>query len=317
MGTPSRMLVGDVGGTNTRLALVEGGGPGSVARYANDAFPDFASLLGAYIEEHKPGSVTIARIAVAGPVTGTLARLTNRDWVFRPQDIAQALPGGRAKVQLVNDLVALGHALPALRQDQQNILRNPDSLDSTSRPALVVGLGTGFNVCQVLTTSAGPHVLGAELGHASLPSTLKDALGKFLPDAGEAFTTNEHLFSGRGLERLHQLRTGRRIAAREIVDEAGSDASMTASLTLAASLLGQLTRELVFQYLPLGGVHFAGTVARGLLQSGAHQAFLEAATRDGPFADLVAQAPLYLITDDGAALTGLARMADANGLRVF
>lgn len=317
MGAPSGLLVGDVGGTNTRFALVENGRPGKVARYANDDFADFTSLLTAFVADHALGSLTDARIAVAGPVTGAQARLTNRDWVFRPKDIAQALPGGGARVQLVNDLVALGHALPALCKDQQSLLRAPKSDKGTNGQALVVGLGTGFNVCQVLTTSSGTHVLGAELGHASLPTRLKHTLANLLPDAGQGFATNEDLFSGRGLERLHAARTARTETARNIVDSAAADTETLNSVTLAASLLGQLTRELVFQYLPLGGIYFAGTVARGVLKSGARQAFLDAVACDGPFADLVVRAPLHLITDDGAALTGLARMADANGSRVF
>ncbi|MEC7257293.1 MAG: glucokinase, partial [Pseudomonadota bacterium] len=300
----------------TRLALVENGRPGPVARYANAAFADFPGLLGAYVAHHAPGQVTQARIAVAGPVTGAQARLTNRDWVFRPDEIARALPGGGAQVQLVNDLVALGHALPALRKDQQSLLRAPQSDKGTNGQALVVGLGTGFNVCQVLTTPSGTYVLGAELGHASLPTTLKHTLANLLPDAGQGFATNEDLFSGRGLERLHAARTGRADTARNIVDSAAMDPETLSSVTIAASLLGQLTRELVFQYLPLGGIYFAGTVARGVLKSGARQAFLDAVTCDGPFADLVAQAPLNVITDDSAALTGLARMGSQQPVSV-
>jgi glucokinase len=312
MGAPARMLVGDVGGTNTRLALVENGRPGAVARYANDGFCDFTHLLGTYLADHGPGAIARCRIAVAGPVTTDRARLTNRDWVFRPDEIAQALPGGAAQVQLVNDLVALGHAVPALEPGQHSPLRAPSGAGKANGQSLVVGLGTGFNVCQVLSTPDGPQVLGAELGHASLPATLRDALGAALPSGVDAFTTNEHLFSGRGLERLHHLRSGGGITAHQIVDGAASDPTMLGTLVLAAQMLGRLTRELVFQYLPLGGIHFAGTVARGVLQSAARDAFLDAVTTDGPFTDLVAQAPLHLITDDGAALTGLACIADVS-----
>ena len=76
-----------------------------------------------------------------------------------------------------------------------------------------------------------------------------------------------------------------------------------------ARLMGLLTRELVFQYLPLGGIHFAGGVSRGILGSPARATFLETVAASGPFADLIAQVPLRLITDDAAALTGAARLA--------
>ena len=48
-----------------------------------------------------------------------------------------------------------------------------------------------------------------------------------------------------------------------------------------------------------------------LVTGGAQGPLCDTFAADGPFADIVRQVSLRLITDDGAALTGLARLATA------
>lgn len=293
-------LVADVGGTNSRLALVEDSGlPGDVRKYRNDAFQGFDAVLARFLEESGTNEIDACAVAVAGPVTDGRARLTNRDWSFDAGALAASLPG-RPRVRLVNDLAALGHALGGLCAGQLDLLRAAHGRAPSNPQQLVAGLGTGFNVC--LTTASGA-VIEAELGHASLPLSVAEALEGRHGD----FPTCEDLFSGRSLPRLHgdPARDGATLVARA----ADGDTDAAATVARMARLLGLMTREMVFQYMPLGGIVFAGSVARGILGPTGRAAFLEAAAPSGPFADLIARVPLRLITDDSAALTGLARLA--------
>ena len=300
----AQALIADVGGTNTRMALVDAAGTvRDSARFANDDHAGFAGVLAAYLGPRDLPPLDACCIAVAGPVTPGRARLTNRDWRFDPAAITAALPGGQAPVTLVNDLVALGQALPGLRPDQVSPLR--DMAGPGNGQALVLGLGTGVNACPVTQRGGGLSVLEVELGHASLPASVFAALHQAVGAAAERFGSVEHLFSGRGLVQLHRARTGEDRPAAEIVAEAPE------TVALSGRLLGLLARELVFQYLPLGGLYFAGSVARGLLTGGAQGPLCDTFAADGPFADIVRQVSLRLITDDGAALTGLARLATA------
>ena len=293
-------IVADVGGTNSRLALVSSGGVGPVRRYANDGFADFGAVLARFLSETSPDPLSACVVAVAGPVTGGQGRLTNRDWGFDAAALSAALPG-EPPARLVNDLAALGHALPALAPDQVESLRLGPGEGLGNGQRLVVGLGTGFNVC--LVTGSG-EVVEAELGHASLPASLAASLG---PRAGD-FATCEALFSGPGLARLHD--DGRTDGAR-LVAAAEHDPAAAATLSEMARLLGLMTREMTFHYMPLGGIAFAGSVARSLLGPLGRTAFLTAATPTGTFSELAARVPLRLITDDAAALTGLARLSCA------
>lgn len=309
------VLVADVGGTNTRLARLDDGRLGPAVRMRNDDHASFADLLAAHLRAQALPSLSGCCIAVAGPVTAAQARLTNRDWAFDTAEIAGLLGlGAAADVWLVNDLAAHGRALALLGDTQMADLRAPRAAAAAGNgQSLVVGLGTGFNVCLVAAGSHGPVVAEAELGHASLPETVARALRGALGDAGP-FVTNEHLFSGRGLARLHrEVSGGRQRRGEDILTAYGQAGAGVEARTveLMARLLGQFARELVFTYLPLGGLYFVGGAARGLLGSPARSAFLQAFSAPGPLSDQIGQVPLRLVTDDSTALIGAAEIARA------
>lgn len=299
------VLVADVGGTNARFALVSDQGVGHATRVENDRYATFYAALQAYLDGRDIPKLSGACVAVAGPVTGDHARLTNRDWDFSVDRLSDTL-SGLANVQLVNDLVALGHALPALGASQLQELRSASG-PSLNDQAVVAGLGTGFNAC----VTKGDVVLELELGHASLPASVAGVLAQEVGEAADRFRSIEDLFSGRGLSRLHAALSGRDLPGPEILQAFADGRSEAArrAVMLTARLMGVLTREMVFQYQPFHGIHFAGGAARGILGSQAIEEFSAALDHDGLFAEHVAQVPIRLITDDAAALLGAARCA--------
>lgn len=303
-------LVADVGGTNSRLALIgRDGRLSDPTRFANDDFGSFEELLSRFLADAGRPRLQRCCVAVAGPVSGGRARLTNRDWVFDPAAISGILSGAeRVPVRLFNDLVALGLALPSLSADQVRQLRPAGGTGAGNRQRLVAGLGTGFNVCAVVSGPGGAaSVCEAEQGQASLPSSVAAELRVALGDDAEGFETVEDLFSGRGLMRLAGPLTGDRYASGAALLAAYDiDPGAARAADLFAGLLGRFARELVFQYLPLQGLFLAGGAARGVLGSPARAAFLRSFELPGAFAGLVAQVPVWLIADDAAALRGVA-----------
>ncbi len=314
------LLVADVGGTNTRIAIARAGGKAGgemagLARFENVDHASFYEVLASYAATHDLTRVSTCCVAVAGPVTSGSAYLTNRGWTVDAAGVAGAVaPLSAGSVQLVNDLAALGYALPDLTPTQLSLIRASHDPDRSNNQKLVVGMGTGFNICVVKMTRAGPVVIEAELGHASLPASASAALADALGPEAAQFTTYEHLLAGRGLPRLYRHYsggkdlTGAQILAR--YNPATHDAAAR-SVDLAAKVLGMIARELVFQYLPFGGIHFAGGVARGLLATAAKQVFLTALNAPGHLSDQVALVPVHLITDDAAGLSGAAYFARA------
>jgi len=151
------------------------------------------------------------------------------------------------------------------------------------------------------------------MGHASLPAPVWDRLGQIIARAPEEFTSVEHVFSGHGLVRFHHAMTGRTaVSAKQILTDylQKPEGSMQQILLTWAELLGLLARELIFMYMPGRGLLFAGGVARGVLGTPARDAFLQAfAQQSGALKGQLGEAPVSLITDDAAGVSGSARVA--------
>jgi len=305
------ILLADMGGTGTRLALLRGdGGLQCAVRWQNDNHAGPEPLFARYLRDCGDPALSGACIAMAGPVGPGRVRLTNRDWGFERAELAALLrlPDAGA-LRVVNDLTALALALPGLGTDQVVPLRpRPAMPQAAARngQALVVNCGTGFNVGLAKATLAGPVAWEAEMGHAALPAPVAGALGAHAAE----FPTIEALFSGAGLAHLHAARTGEaELAAQDLVEAAGSDPAAQESVALMARLMGLLARDLVAAYLPRDGLCWAGSMARGVLETPARADFLSALEAPGPLQDIRSDVPVSVITDDAAALGGLAALA--------
>ncbi|MEP3917097.1 glucokinase [Ascidiaceihabitans sp.] len=291
-------LLADVGGTNTRLAVYWQGQivAGSTMHYANARMDSFESVVAMYLAHRggtRPNSLCVA---IAGPVTGRSGALTNGAWRFDADVLQGQL--GFDDVQVINDLAALGYALPALPTEAVQRIGGGAAQDGQ---ALVVGVATGFNV----SLSADGRVFQAELGHASLPVRVMQILKTELGAAAQEFQTVEQCFSGLGLAKIHTLLCG--VQAEPAAITRGCDPASQATKALFARALGVFCREMIYQYLPLGGLYFNGSLARAILGQDVAEIVVQEAGQDAAFAGRFGEIPLYLITDDTAALYGCAR----------
>ena len=296
-------LIADIGGTNSRLALSDQGEilPGSAQRFRNDRHADFAEILHRYCARLDTAPAD-AVIAAAGPAADGAITLTNRDWTVSSTSL-KALFGFR-HVVLLNDLAAMGHALPAIADDIQRVFEAP----AQGTQQLVVGMGTGFNVCAIGRDGQGGRVpLQAEMGHCALPGDILAALnGAFGAGATPAI---EDVFSGRGL-----LRVANALFDTDLHDSraaigwlAGRPAASARFAELYGTCLGRLVRFLTLAFLPRGGIFFAGSVARAVLTGPSAEHAFAQCRRPYPLA-AVKTPPIGLIEADMAALKGCARL---------
>jgi glucokinase len=300
------VLVADIGGTNARLGIAVNGivDPQSVVRFANENYGSFYDVVTAYTDIKSQTEFTSAVVAVAGPITDTAAELTNRNWVITTDALKRLLQCDEAL--LINDLASLGYAVTHLTDTGILTVSQGKQQTPENTQYLVVGIGTGFNVCAVRTDiTSRPSALQAECGHISLPRTVLEFLDA---DTHHHFNTVEELFSGRGLSKLHAVLTqtdpidGQEIAQNHL---AGMDPHATKTLRLYAQMLGALTRELLLMYMPTGGVYFAGSVGRGIFEAGLEKQFMEV-LHQNHFIEAAKDIPIRIIADDGAGLTGCA-----------
>jgi len=299
-------LVADAGGSNTRVALADGSGPlpCTLRTYRNDAFTGLAPLLGAFLADMDAGPVPALCAGLAGPVRGGRARLTNRDWSIDAADLARAT--GARRVFLVNDLQAQGLALDDLPGAGITPLRSGRPAADDAR--LVLGLGTGCNAAAVHRVAGGLFVPASESGHAGLPDrpdmrTLLDHLR-----AAHPHLPAEAALSGPGLAAIHAWVTGRTLPPEAILALlAEGDAQARETLRLFAVLLGEVAGNLCLAHMATGGLYLTGGTARAVAPVLDRAVFEAAFTARGPYAGLLRDIPVSLVTDDGAGLRGCAR----------
>ena len=300
-------LVADIGGTNARVALSTNGviDQTSLQRFSNAKWDSLDDVLRAYCSANPDAVVNEMVIAVAGPVHAGRATLTNRNWTIIANDLAQAFACKR--VVLLNDLGALGYAVPMLDAHQVTQLCGQDSPVDPNGQALVVGIGTGFNISQVITKDQCTVCPPAEAGHISMPSAIISALQDqgFNPDP---FPTVETLFSGRGLTAFCGQFTGLEgVTGVSAINDYGNPEkqAVTRAIDAYAVLLGLLLRDLSLSYMPTHGTFLAGSVGRAIAAC-APEPLVNVFHEPCKFR-LQSKPAIFVAEEDGAALLGCAQ----------
>lgn len=304
------VLVADIGGTNTRVALAEGGRlrPGSIRRFANAGRPALEPILTEYLRDAGLDAVDGACVAAAGPVRDGVAQMTNLAWMIEAQAVADVT--GAGFVAVLNDLQAQGHALGHLAPGMVRELI-PGAPARPGSSQLVIGVGTGFNAAPVHEGPGGRVVPAAESGHVTLPCiTESDFRLKAYLEGKHAFASVEHVVSGRGIERIYAYLAGHEeaiVPGTEIIAAiAAGDAIARAAGRLFVEMLGRVTGDLALTHLPFGGIYLIGGAARGFVPWFEEFGFAQAMHAKGRFSDFLAAFPVRVIEDDYAALAGCA-----------
>lgn len=199
----TRIVVGDIGGTNARftLAEVEDGRVVSLGEpviLATARHAGLASAWRAYGEQIGEPLPRLAALGIAGPVTGGPVRFLNSHWVVDPQSLDRDL--GLDRSLLLNDFGAMAHAVHALDPRHFAHVCGPDAPLPERGAISVIGAGTGLGVAVLQRTPAGPVVLETEGSHVHF-APLNDR-ERFVSERIEATygrTSIERIVSGPGL----------------------------------------------------------------------------------------------------------------------
>ena len=305
-----RRLIGDIGGTNARFALVDGDGlPTEIRTLPVAGHPGLVEAALAYLAGRK---VDEAVIAVATPVETDLVRFTNSPWSFSVGETAPRL--GVARLAVINDFVAQALAVPHLLPDEREQMGGGAPL--RDRPIGVIGAGTGLGVAGLVEVG-GHHVASAtEGGHASLaPGTPRERALLERLAARFGHVSNERVLSGPGLLHLAQAVAeldGAPLAAStpEMVTRQAREGSCPVcveTLRLFSSQLGSAAGDLALTYGARGGIYIAGGVCLNLgdlFDRGLFRARFEEKGRMRRYLEPI---PTYLITRSDTGLLGAAR----------
>ena len=275
------ILTGDIGGTNTRLAMME---------YANDrarvtenlTFPSesYASLgeiITEFLARYPKVQPQAAAFGVAGPVAQGVSRITNLPWVISAATLAPQL--GLQTVQLLNDLEALAWGIDTLRPEDMVVLQTGSSDAAGNRAVIAAGTGLGE---AGLCWDGKLHIpFATEGGHTDFaPATERDwRLYGFLQDRFRHVSW-ERVVSCAGLVHLFEFllqESGTAVpawfedpaqdSAACITRDAlsGSDPLCVEALHWFARLYGAEAGNLTLEVMAMGGVYLGGGIPPKIL----------------------------------------------------
>jgi glucokinase len=320
------ILAGDIGGTNTRLALFTQRGE-QLEAVAEDTFasrehPDLTTIVKKFLSSRNL-PIEIACFGVAGPVQQGRTQATNLPWLVDAQRLEQKLR--IHTVHLLNDLEANAYGI-ALLPAEDLVVLNPGAADASGNAA-VIAAGTGLGEAGLYWDGRQHHPFACEGGHSSFSPTdhLQMELLSYLMREF-SHVSWERVVSGPGLLSIYQFlrETGRGeepawLAAEmqgddpsAVISQAaltGTNALCEQALDLFVSLYGAEAGNVALKIMATGGVYVGGGIAPKIIKKLMEPHFMEAFVAKGRLQPLVQDIPVRVIMNDKTALLGAARFA--------
>ena len=312
---PTR-LVGDIGGTNARFALLDAdGAPGTPTTYRTGDYPGLVDAVRAFVAERGSPRLVAAAVAVANPVTGDLAKLTNNDWSFSIAAARDAL--GLETLHVVNDFTALALSLPHLPAAE--LVQVGGGAAEPHHAMAVIGPGTGLGVSGLVPCGERYTALQGEGGHVSFApqnARERDVLARLAERFGHV--SFERLLSGPGLVNVAEaLRAidgapALGMSPAELTAAAldGRDAAAEEALGIFCRALGACAGDLVLTLGAEGGCYVGGGIVPRLGERFASSGFREAFEAKGRMRAYLERVPTFVIHAPYPALVGAARLLD-------
>jgi glucokinase len=339
------VLAGDVGGTNTNLALIgKKGGTFTLImdrHYKTKDEPSLIEPLGRFLaeasREQKGFAPELCCISGAGPVVeGRIEHLTNAPWGIDAAAIESAFS---VRTTLINDFTAVSYGVLLLDPtNPEQITRLPHGDGSLPDPRpgvrLVVGAGTGLGVGYVVKVRNKIEAQPSEGGHVTLPVYDEDSrLFQRWLEAKYGFVPGaEAGVSGQGIAKLFAYfaekdaaegrSPGR--AARKILDtpeverpalvasSAGSDPLCAKAMNMFVKLYARVAADHTATFLPAGGVFLAGGIASKnealFLEGGRFMSMYEKSYAQH-IRTILAGTPVMIVKDYSISLYGAANAA--------
>ncbi|MBV6287254.1 glucokinase [Pseudomonas aegrilactucae] len=304
-------LVGDIGGTNARFALWKDNRLHNVQVFPTADYTSPEQAISAYLSAQglAKGELAAVCLAVAGPVSGDEFRFTNSHWRLSRKAFCANVQV--EQLLLINDFTAMALGMTRLQPDEVRSVcaGTPDP----SRPAVVIGPGTGLGVGTLLKLGEERWLaLPGEGGHVDLPvGTEREAAIRQQIALDTGHVSAETVLSGGGLLRLYQ--------AICVLDGQAATLSTPAEITEAAlagdpvalavieqfcRLLGRVAGNNVLTLGGRGGVFIVGGViprfAELFLRSGFAASFADKGCMSAYFEGV----PVWLVTAEYSGLEG-------------
>jgi len=338
------VLAGDIGGTNTNLALV-GEKSGKLTIVVEAVFPSreitgltepIRELLQTTKNERADLIAKHGCICAAGPVANNFCKLTNLNWNIDGNELSRELG---LEIRVINDFLGISYGIPTLdvnNPEQIFALKHTDG--SVPEPRLatkaVIGPGTGLGAGFLTWNGTNYIPNSSEGGHLTFAPFDEDtqSFRDYMKKQLNAIPDVEVLVSGTGIQNLYEwwrdtkgvpkneawaeIENAKSIDRPRLLSKLSDSDQVAASmLRLFVKMLARYASDISTLLLPFGGLYLAGGVAqkelRWLVGDNLFMEYYEMAYNKN-IKPLLLQVPVYLIKDYSISLYGAANACFVN-----
>jgi glucokinase len=332
-------LVGDIGGTNTTLALASyRNGRFAVEhrkRYASQALSGIQEALADFLEDvgEIRSAIELCCMSGAGPVRNNRCDMTNVPWVIDGEEVSRFL-GLRTFV--INDFSAICYALPLIDTHSEiSAAALPHTDGSTPSPhgqvRAVVGAGTGLGTGYLIEDRGHYTAHPSEAGHSDFAPRDEEMLllERYLDDQFPVRPGAEQYISGQGIRNIYRaFRAAGRLPADEttrrmdglpeaelpgaVADAAQQHEGLAAVMRLFVRMYARYASNTALFFLPTGGLYLAGGIAaKNEYWFRREDLFMRTfeANYNKRVRPLLLSTPVFLIKDYAVSLYGAAHAA--------
>ena len=321
------LLAGDIGGTNTRLALYDPAQlrePRLMRVYRSGDYESLLAIINIFLAEGAgvmgDAPPVRAGFGVAGPVGGQIVKLTNLPWVIDGNRIRERI--GVDRVTFVNDFAA--NCLAVTRMGPEDLHPIGPGRPQAGEPIAVLGAGTGLGEGFLIPSGDDFIVVSSEGGHADFAprNPLEIRLLEYLTEKFSR-VSYERVLSGKGLINLYEFfRDREQMAESEalreemrhddpaaVVSRHGlerTDPLCERALDLFCTVYGAEAGNLALKVLAKGGVYLAGGIAGKILPRLEEGGFRYGFEQKGRYTTFLETVPTFVITHPQPGLMGAA-----------
>jgi glucokinase len=323
------LLAGDIGGTKTVLALYEersnATSPLCEETYASGRYESLEQIVKEFLHSRQAERERVHRavFGVAGPVVAGKATLPNLPWVIQETELKRAF--GFRGVALINDLEAIGHAVPVLAESDLERVKQGSAEPQGNIAVLAPGTGLGETFLNWDGSRYAVHP--SEAGHgdfAPVDDLQIGLLGYLLKDFDHV--SYERVCSGIGIPNIYAYIRDRGLAeepawlAREMVEardpnavimgaatQEGSDCRIcNLTVEIFVSILAAEAGNMVLRHMATGGLYLGGGIPPRIIPFLRKPSFEQWFVRKGRLSHLPEKTPVQVIMHRKTALVGAA-----------
>jgi glucokinase len=320
------ILAGDIGGTNTRLALGEINLTNNYLTIIKEQIfsskkDSFVAIVKKFLEDYYQPEK--ACFALAGPVLNNKCTITNLSWSEIDAEKLQVdlnIP----QITLINDFVAVGYNIVLDQNKDLLTLQSGEIIDNA--PIAIIGAGTGLGKAFAIPQGDSYQVFPTEGGHTNFApdNQLQTELLQYLAKKGKVDT--EAIVSGMGIVNIFKFlkeqkfpnQTAENIltqrdSAQAIAMEAAKENPnflCQKTMEIFIEAYGAAVGDMAVTFLPFGGIYIAGGIAAQnlpLIQEGKFMKAFKYKARVNPM--LLEKIPIYIVRNTLSGLMGAVQYA--------